>query len=314
MLLETEVYLKGDYIVHKGVPGKEMYLISKGKCEITNNFIHKGRVQDHGPKSNAESAESVAVENPMVSASTKKEKIGEQSRFAPLKLHKKAFSESFRAKLPLISISEGSRMSWGKSTSPRDRKLSSLYKRNEEAKTPAKTPSTTRKITPEENLKGKSPIPDDKFPTNSEMNKKLPGVDNSHQTSKISSERSSQPLIAVEKVLRVLPRGSHFGELALVTNAKRGCNVRASSFCEIQVLTRTVFDSVMEHYPEEKRLIKALLLQKCSQEEAKHADVRMSNEEKNIKPEENIKDFSTRLESLERVLVGLVETQEKGRN
>ena len=31
MRLDTEVFLRGDYIVHKGVPGKEMYLISRGK-------------------------------------------------------------------------------------------------------------------------------------------------------------------------------------------------------------------------------------------------------------------------------------------
>jgi len=33
--LKSEVFLPSDYIVHKGAPGNEMYLISKGVCEVT---------------------------------------------------------------------------------------------------------------------------------------------------------------------------------------------------------------------------------------------------------------------------------------
>jgi len=35
MKLKSEVYLPSDYIVHKGAPGNEMYLISRGICEVT---------------------------------------------------------------------------------------------------------------------------------------------------------------------------------------------------------------------------------------------------------------------------------------
>ena len=35
MRLKSEIFLPADYIVHKGAPGNEMYLISKGVCEVT---------------------------------------------------------------------------------------------------------------------------------------------------------------------------------------------------------------------------------------------------------------------------------------
>jgi hypothetical protein len=39
-ILVTQVFLPNDYIVHKGVPGEEMYLISRGVCEVTvNDFV-----------------------------------------------------------------------------------------------------------------------------------------------------------------------------------------------------------------------------------------------------------------------------------
>ena len=34
MRLKSEIFLPADYIVHKGAPGNEMYLISKGTCEV----------------------------------------------------------------------------------------------------------------------------------------------------------------------------------------------------------------------------------------------------------------------------------------
>ena len=111
--------------------------------------------------------------------------------------------------------------------------------------------------------------------------------------------------MAVEKVLRVLPRGSHFGEVALVTNARRGCNVRTRAFCEIQILKRTVFDAIMERYPEEKRVIKALLLQKCNKqdEEAKHTpDIRLATGDESSSPEQLLQEMSARLAALESAL------------
>jgi hypothetical protein len=75
-------------------------------------------------------------------------------------------------------------------------------------------------------------------------------------------------LVAVEKVLRVLPRGSHFGEAALVSSARRSCNVRARAFCEVQILTRAAFEAALFTRPDERRVVKALLLQRCSQEDA----------------------------------------------
>ena len=35
MRLKSEIFLPADYIVHKGAPGAEMFLISKGICEVT---------------------------------------------------------------------------------------------------------------------------------------------------------------------------------------------------------------------------------------------------------------------------------------
>ena len=44
---------------------------------------------------------------------------------------------------------------------------------------------------------------------------------------------AASELVSVERVMRVMPRGSHFGEVALVASATRICNVRARAFCEV---------------------------------------------------------------------------------
>ena len=49
MRLKSEIFLPADYIVHKGAPGNEMYLISKGTCEVTVVDIKTSKPDEKSP-------------------------------------------------------------------------------------------------------------------------------------------------------------------------------------------------------------------------------------------------------------------------
>ena len=63
--METEVFLPNDYIVHKGVPGEEMYLISRGICEVTIIDITNKRQVEENYKQAEDKARAQIVENRM---------------------------------------------------------------------------------------------------------------------------------------------------------------------------------------------------------------------------------------------------------
>eukprot|EP00002_Diphylleia_rotans_P011640 TRINITY_DN2294_c0_g1_i1.p1 TRINITY_DN2294_c0_g1~~TRINITY_DN2294_c0_g1_i1.p1 ORF type:complete len:293 (-),score=40.41 TRINITY_DN2294_c0_g1_i1:447-1325(-) len=50
-------------------------------------------------------------------------------------------------------------------------------------------------------------------------------------------------------ILTVLGEGSYFGEIAILTNATRTASVRAKESCELFVLQKKDFDSLLEQYP-----------------------------------------------------------------
>ena len=67
-----------------------------------------------------------------------------------------------------------------------------------------------------------------------------------------------------EKVLKVLVEGDSFGEIALIMECKRNCNVRSATFVELCILSREDFVSVLsqESYAEDRVLMEEIIMDK----------------------------------------------------
>jgi CRP-like cAMP-binding protein len=202
MSLLTEVLLKGDYVFHTGVPGKEMFLISRGKCEETNNSLrNESSIADDSQDNHEKDDDNDADE--MTYARSNRETNPNAQR-----------PRAMSSLLPTFS------------TAPfYQRHLSEIFRstKKEDACFP---PNHSPRRTVNESHEMNADLGGEEILTSSADQQKPPIF---------GSNPKEERLIATEKVIRVLPRGSYFGEVALVSNARRGCNVRASSFCEIQV-------------------------------------------------------------------------------
>jgi len=298
--LETEIYLKGDYIIHKGVPGNEMYLISRGKCEVTNHFIRRETFEakedkedkaNEGRDGGIEGGEDAGIET--LEGLPKRTAGGSQNPKAPM----------FR--MPVIGPGRGS---WVVAPQNQGR-LSAL--RADFIRLRA-TIVQAKRTAPASDHQGQA-VSSNRGPRSGATEK--PNGEVGYDQDRKHSGSKRPGLVAVEKVLRVLPRGSYFGEVALITNARRGCNVRARAFCEIQILKRSVFEAIMEDHPDEKRVIKALLLQKCSKDELEiNADIRVAGARSFERPkrstaEEDLQELSLRLCAIERGLTSHLQAQ-----
>ncbi|KAF1325684.1 Voltage-gated ion channel, partial [Globisporangium splendens] len=73
----------------------------------------------------------------------------------------------------------------------------------------------------------------------------------------------SQERAAKSKLARRLIRGQAFGEIALVMNYERTANVRAMTYVEMCVLTRTDFQTIRTRYPEDRRHVISKILTSC---------------------------------------------------
>ncbi|GMH46938.1 hypothetical protein TrLO_g2547 [Triparma laevis f. longispina] len=84
-------------------------------------------------------------------------------------------------------------------------------------------------------------------------------------------------LIKTEKVVKELLEGDYFGEIALILNTTRTCNVRAKTFVELNILKRDDFEEVVGKYKEERGLMEEIIMEKYK--------VEVSNLEKNKRAE-----------------------------
>ena len=113
------------------------------------------------------------------------------------------------------------------------------------------------------------------------MSTDLPGVGNMKNPALIppvGSPSSLEPNICMheskhrpqEKVLKVLVEGESFGEIALIMECKRNCNVRSASFVELCLLSRSDFYDVLsqESYAEDKALMEGIIMEKNKHDHA----------------------------------------------
>ena len=69
-------------------------------------------------------------------------------------------------------------------------------------------------------------------------------------------------IIKTEKVLKEISEGDYFGEIALILNTTRTCNVRAKTFCELNILNRQDFEAVVGKYEDERKLMEEIIMEK----------------------------------------------------
>lgn len=75
--------------------------------------------------------------------------------------------------------------------------------------------------------------------------------------------RGSVDIISREgKIVATLQPGSFFGEMALLTTNPRNATVRAADYCDLFVLERKVFESVLSRYPTFEKHVKQIAAQR----------------------------------------------------
>ncbi|ETW05617.1 hypothetical protein, variant 1 [Aphanomyces invadans] len=88
------------------------------------------------------------------------------------------------------------------------------------------------------------------------------GIDCDRVGSSVTTESAADGLHPDEIVLKTLTQGDYFGELSLLMNCKRTANVRARSFAELCVLSRTIFDQISDMYVEDRVSIESFIFGK----------------------------------------------------
>ncbi|MDT9298246.1 MAG: cyclic nucleotide-binding domain-containing protein, partial [Arthrospira platensis PCC 7345] len=68
------------------------------------------------------------------------------------------------------------------------------------------------------------------------------------------------------KVYRIMSAGSFFGEIALLYSTRRTASVKTLSYCELFVLLKEDFDSVLENYPQFSKKVKEIAEQRYNTE------------------------------------------------
>ncbi|MFO7029822.1 cyclic nucleotide-binding protein [Limnospira fusiformis CCALA 023] len=68
------------------------------------------------------------------------------------------------------------------------------------------------------------------------------------------------------KVYRIMSAGSFFGEIALVYSTRRTASVKTLSYCELFVLLKEDFDSVLDNYPHFAKQVKEIAQQRYNTE------------------------------------------------
>jgi len=93
----------------------------------------------------------------------------------------------------------------------------------------------------------------------SPSSEKMPPAPGQLRTGLLSKHPSDEET-DLEKVVRALQRGNHFGSVALLMDMKRNTAVRAKTVCELSILKRSDFLEILEGYDDEYTRIKECIL------------------------------------------------------
>lgn len=70
------------------------------------------------------------------------------------------------------------------------------------------------------------------------------------------------------EVATSLSDGSYFGEICLLTNARRVASVRAETYCNLFSLSVEHFNAVLDQYPLMRRTMESVAAERCASERA----------------------------------------------
>jgi CRP-like cAMP-binding protein len=363
--LQTEVFLPNDYIVHKGVPGEEMYLISRGTCEVTiTDFVSENSIDNKVNTANESS------ESDMDSSGRRKEgsrrgavKGGKGKRRKSVveamnnkiqhlvsksfvnpdgfgadapggydadgnalnrverkkreTMEKKGLSglqrdvtnmpvnvKSYASTPAEIRTAEGRRKSSALAVTAKDQlaliKMASSNKMNEiveeegsvspassskqaAARQPSAAGGSSMNIGVKKdvsnlsiNIPGEvdssgdgdgdgygdesSPVSRSTPTPSSERRRSRPNLEGSQ--TKPQTPNALRDIIKTEKVVKELHEGDFFGEIALILNTTRTCNVRAKTFAELNILRREDFEEIVGKYEDERNLMEEIIMEK----------------------------------------------------
>ena len=259
MRLKSEIFLPADYVVHKGAPGSEMYLISRGVCEVTvfdessgggNSEAAKRRKRKLKRKSSIESIMGLK-ENFTDFITQRNLRMARQreNAAAPLEVEPGTnlpkVRKSYVAQMAPKNIKK-MRVKSFKLSDMRD-VAGMVGERIDRAAGLRKQRSGTRS--------GK--VDDTASPRESGRDS-----DSSADSRKLSVGSRNKK----EKVVKELLAGEYFGEICLILNTPRTCNVRAKTFCELTVLERSDFDDVVFRFEEERKVLEEIIMEKYKDE------------------------------------------------
>ncbi|GMI38080.1 hypothetical protein TeGR_g329 [Tetraparma gracilis] len=398
--LKTEVFLPNDYIVHKGVPGEEMYLISKGVCEVTvtdftsesviakktskamehvrsaesafgdkkpkrrksivdamnskiQHLVSKSFIDEDGEAS-AEVIELDANGNPVVIdkkkrktmdkkgllsmqkdadgllASTKEYANADQSVRAQRRTTMSAGADAataLAATLSEVRNSDGN----GDDNSGDDNSdaedtsagisLNKVIKQRDQAASRVGHVETSTKVSLGKGFSkrggfaggdipgqlnsqsdgGEDPVSEARSDASSGSNEggdtKSRGGGRRRSSGQVTSSKtganatsssasSIRDIIKTEKVVKELGEGEYFGEIALILNTTRTCNVRAKNFAELNILRRDDFENIVGKYEAERKLMEEIIMEKYKVE-VPDLDAQKSNNKVNSASEQS---------------------------
>ncbi|GMH76366.1 hypothetical protein TrST_g6558 [Triparma strigata] len=254
MRLKSEIFLPSDYIVHKGAPGNEMFLISKGICEVTVTDVvalkTPTRERSLGRKGRRRSS---AI-------------LGAMENFTDfIQQRNLKLAEDREAELQPLQTEEGSKI-------PVHTQRKSYVAQMAPAATMKRLKLKTFRLADLSDVSGMKAAGANAFNRMTGSPKRADdsgGEDSGRESNGNGPEVTQRPKMRKEKVVKELLAGEYFGEICLILNTPRTCNVRAKTFCELTVLHRSDFDDVVLQFEDERKVLEEIIMEKYSNEASK---------------------------------------------
>ena len=251
MDLRLQVYLPKDYVVVRGEFGNQMFFIQEGECEVT---IAQATLPSAVPAQVKQAHRRHREEEHRKSVGV--QQLNQNHNNLGAKVRRGSFQVK---KVHLTKEDLGERSEQNDSRNPLS--LMSLRRR-----------SSARAIISNEGDEGATKTGRRRI--------------SMEQMKMADEDVADEYKTTTEKVLKSLPKGSYFGEVALLLSVKRTANVRSCGFSELCILDRDVYAKVIGMYAEDELLMEEMILSKYDNAENVAMEVNKNQEQES--DDENI--------------------------